>query len=81
MVSHTAQRQKGEGPYMDLNSALLRPFLEGVGLTKKQNRHRLVGSHVCTTAALNQTISGEELGHYKWYQNLIFGQKCTNEDV
>ena len=49
----------------DLNSTLLRPFLEGIGPIEKQNWGRLVGSLVCATSALNRTISGEELGRYK----------------
>ena len=36
---------------------------------------------MCATTALNWTISGEELGHYKLYWSLIFSRKCVNEDV
>ena len=59
----------------------MRPFFEGIGPTKKQNWGGLVGSCVCATAALNQTISGEELGRYKWYQSIISNRKCASEDV
>ena len=62
---HIAQRVKGKGPYMEnLNSTLLRHFLEGIGSTKKQNRGPLVGSRVYATTVLNQTISSEELSRY-----------------
>ena len=36
---------------------------------------------MCAAAALNWTISGEVLGHYKWYQILISNQKCASKDA
>ena len=39
-------------------------FLENIGSTNKQNQDKLVESRMCTTVALNQIISGEELDHY-----------------
>ena len=38
MCRHIAWKRKGKGPYMeDLNSTLVRPFLEGLGPIEKQN--------------------------------------------
>ena len=38
-----------------------------------------MGSYVCAPLQpLNRTISGKELGRYKWYQILISHQKCAS---
>ena len=80
-MSHNAQVE-GSGPYLDdLNSTLLRAFLESVGPTKKQNQDQRVGSCVCAIAVLNWTILSEELGCFKWYQSLISCRMCANKDV
>lgn len=63
IVSHIALGVNGEESYMeDFYSTQSRPFLEGVGPIKKQNRDWLVGC-VCATATLNLTISGGEWSH------------------
>lgn len=43
------------------HNTLLLSFLEAINPIKKKNQGYLVG-RVCATAALNQTISGEEWG-------------------
>ena len=65
----------------DFNSTLSRHFFKGVCPTEKEIWGGLVRSCVCAPVALNRTISGEELGCYKWYQSLISSQKCASKDV
>ena len=60
VVSHIAHEVNEEEPYMKgFYNTLLRLFLKGVSIIKKQSQGQLEG-RVCAIIALNQTISSKE---------------------
>ena len=60
VVFHIAHGVNEEEPYMKgFYNTLLRLFLKGVSIIKKQSQSQLEG-RVCATIALNQTISSKE---------------------
>ena len=74
VVSYIAHGVNEEEPYMKgFYNTLLKLFLKGVSIIKKQSQGRLEG-RVRATIALNQTISSKEWGR-DMYHELFFSTR------